>query len=497
MEGSYLHAANWRVDSMARGRRPFIELPMLGLAVFAVDAVMFVLPGLLGASGAGILKPGSPTTVEVGLALCLGAVLFFAVARALRAHDGVALVRRSSVLQLLAVTAYFAGPILALFAICGVLGWGTPWREATTLHWLIAWGTASTATALSVHMVARPVVARWRAAQLATHRVAIVGSGEPARRLMDWIEANARDVVEVVGVFDDRKGSAPDRVSLSHLVRGTTEDLVEYYRNAPIDKVIIALPHQAEERLLSILQRLKQLPVDIALAPDLVGFRVPVMEGGDLAGLQMTALAQRPLRASERFFKEIFDRCAASVLLLVLSPLLLSTALAVKLTSPGPVFFRQERHGLGSRVFHVLKFRSMRTDLQDVTGAQQAQRNDPRLTLLGAFLRRSSLDELPQLINVLMGDMSLVGPRPLPVQMRVEERLNYEIVAEYAFRHRVKPGITGWAQVKGHRGAVDTAEGLQSRVAHDLYYIENWSLWLDLKILFMTGAVCALGKNAF
>jgi Undecaprenyl-phosphate glucose phosphotransferase len=497
MEGSFLHAANWRVDGAARTRRPFIELPMLGLAVFALDAATFVLPGLLGASAAGILKPGSPTTIEVGLALCLGAVLFFAVARALQAHDGVALVRRSTPLQLLVVLACFAGPILALFAICGALGWGTPWREAATLHWLTAWGAASTATALSIHLLSRPVAGRWRAAQLATHRVAIVGSGEPARRLVEWIEANARDVVEVVGLFDDRRGSAPDRVALSRLVLGTTDDLIEYYRSAPIDKVIIALPHQAEERLLSILQRLKQLPVDIALAPDLVGFRVPAMDGAELAGLQMTALSQRPLRASERFFKEIFDRCAAGLLLLVLSPLLLAAALAVKLTSPGPVFFRQERHGLGNRIFHVLKFRSMRTDLQDVTGAQQTRRNDARVTAVGLFLRRTSIDELPQLINVLRGDMSLVGPRPLPVQMRVEDRLNYEIVAEYAFRHRVKPGITGWAQVKGHRGAIDTAEGLQSRVAHDLYYIENWSLWLDLKILFMTGAVCALGKNAF
>src|SRR5882724_9196354 len=316
MEGSVLHAANWRLDSTARARRPFIELPMLGLGAFALDAVMFVVPGLLGASGAGILKPGSPSTVEVGLALCLGAILFFATARALQAHDGVALVRRSSPVQLLLVLAYFAGPILALFAICGVLRWGMPWRAATTLHWLIAWGIASTATALAVHMIARPVVGRWRAAQLADHRVAIVGSGEPARRLVEWIEINARDVVEVVGLFDDRRSSAPDRVALSHLVLGTTDDLIEYYRNAPIDKVIIALPHQAEAGLLTILQRLKQLPVDIALAPELVGFRVPAMDRGDLAGLRMTALSQRLLRASERLFKEIFDRSAAALLLL-------------------------------------------------------------------------------------------------------------------------------------------------------------------------------------
>jgi Undecaprenyl-phosphate glucose phosphotransferase len=495
MEGSFLHATkNWRVE---RERRPLIELPMLGLAVFALDAVIFVLPGLLGATHAGILRPGSPTTVEVGLALCLGALLFFAMARWLRAHDGVALVRRSMPVEMLVVIAYVTGPILALFAICGMLGWGIPWRDATTLQWLVAWGSASTACALSAHLLARPIVYRRSAAQITGHRVAIVGSGEPARRLVEWIEANARDVVEVVGLFDDRRDVAPDRMALSHLVLGTTDDLIEYYRNVPIDKVIIALPHQAEDRLLSILKRLKQLPVDIALAPDLVGFRLPAMERAQLAGLPMTTLAQRPLRASERFFKEIFDRSIAAVLLLVLSPLLLLAAFAVKLTSPGPIFFRQERHGLGNRIFHVLKFRSMRSDLQDLTGAQQTSRNDARVTPLGLFLRRTSLDELPQLINVLWGDMSLVGPRPLPVQMRVQDRLNYEIVAEYAYRHRVKPGITGWAQVKGHRGAVETVEGLKSRVAHDLYYIENWSLWLDLKILFMTGAVCALGKNAF
>jgi lipopolysaccharide/colanic/teichoic acid biosynthesis glycosyltransferase len=139
----------------------------------------------------------------------------------------------------------------------------------------------------------------------------------------------------------------------------------------------------------------------------------------------------------------------------------------------------------------------MRADMQDVGGAKQTERNDPRVTPLGALIRRTSLDELPQLINVLKGDMSLVGPRPLPIQMRIQDRLNFEIVAEYAFRHRVKPGITGWAQIKGHRGAVDTPEGLQSRITHDLYYIDHWSLWLDVKILLMTGAVCAFGKNAF
>jgi exopolysaccharide biosynthesis polyprenyl glycosylphosphotransferase len=301
----------------------------------------------------------------------------------------------------------------------------------------------------------------------------------------------------VVGLFDDRRDRGPDRVGLSHLVCGTTGDLIEYYRHAPLDKIIIALPHHAEERLLAILQRLKQLPVDIALAPDLVGFRLPDSASAEMAGLQMRSLAQRPLRASQRFIKDLFDRTLAALLLFLLAPLMLTIAAGVKLSGPGAVFFRQERHGLGNRVFHVLKFRTMRTEMHDPGGRRQTERNDPRVTSFGAVLRRTSLDELPQLINVLKGDMSLVGPRPLPLHMRVDDRLNYEIVAEYAFRHRVKPGITGLAQVKGHRGPVCNAEALRSRIACDLYYIDHWSLWLDLKILILTSAVCVLGKNAF
>jgi polysaccharide biosynthesis protein PslA len=216
-----------------------------------------------------------------------------------------------------------------------------------------------------------------------------------------------------------------------------------------------------------------------------------------MAGLQMMSLARRPLRASQRLFKDTFDRMLAGILLALLAPLMLTIAVGVRLSGPGPIFFRQERHGLGNRVFQVLKFRTMRTEMLDRGGRRQTERNDPRVTLFGALLRRTSLDELPQLINVLRGDMSLVGPRPLPLEMRVQDRLNYEIVAEYAFRHRVKPGITGLAQVKGHRGAVETVEALQSRIACDLYYIDHWSLWLDLKILALTSGVCLRGKNAF
>jgi Undecaprenyl-phosphate glucose phosphotransferase len=498
MEGSFLQATQARPGGVAAespASRFYIEPPILGLLFLTLDVGLFAVPGLLLANQLNLFA-GGEATLQSGLALCLASAFFFAASRACDLHDGLKIVRRSWVAQLLLGLTCVAGPILALLLICRILNWGAPSGQPV-IAWLTAWAIASGAGALGLQILARPVVQRWRQTSLTGHRVAIVGSGEPAQRLVAWLEANARDVVQVVGVFDDRRGQGPDRVGLAHLICGTTADLIEYYRHAPIDKIIIALPHHAEERLLSILQRLKQLPVDIALAPDLVGFRVPDSKTAEMAGLQMRSLAQRPLRASQRLIKDLFDRAIAAVLLLLLTPLLLLVAVGVKLSGPGPVFFRQERHGLGNRVFHVLKFRSMRTEMHDLGGGRQTERNDPRVTPFGAFLRRSSLDELPQLINVLKGDMSLVGPRPLPLQMRVADRLNYEIVAEYAFRHRVKPGITGLAQVKGHRGAVNTPEALQSRVACDLYYIDHWSLWLDLKIIALTGAVCVLGKNAF
>jgi Undecaprenyl-phosphate glucose phosphotransferase len=499
MEGSFLQRTQRRPVAAtvpARTARFYIELPILGLLFLMFDISLFALPGLLIANRAGLLSSETPAAMQAGLALCLATAFFFAVERALGIHDGLKIIRRSTPVQLAVSLIGVAGPVLVLLLICRVLTGDAP-AARPVMSWLLAWAAWSGGGTLALQILTRPVIQRWRQASLTGHRVAIVGSGEPAQRLVNWLETNAHDVVQVVGLFDDRRDRGADRVGLTHLICGTTEDLIEYYRHAPLDRIIIALPHHAEDRLLAILQRLKQLPVDIALAPDLVGFRVLDSAAAEMAGLQMRALAQRPLRASQRLIKDLFDRGLAALLLLLLAPLLLMLALGVRLSGAGPVFFRQDRHGLGNRVFQVLKFRTMRAEMHDPGGVRQTARNDPRVTRFGALLRRTSLDELPQLINVLKGEMSLVGPRPLPLQMRVNDRLNYEIVAEYAFRHRVKPGITGLAQVKGHRGAINTAEALKSRIAYDLYYIDHWSLWLDLKILALTSTVCVFGKNAF
>jgi exopolysaccharide biosynthesis polyprenyl glycosylphosphotransferase len=185
------------------------------------------------------------------------------------------------------------------------------------------------------------------------------------------------------------------------------------------------------------------------------------------------------------------------LLLLFLAPLFLVVALAIKLDSPGPVFFRQKRYGFNNHLIGVYKFRSMRHDMRDEKAEKLVTKNDPRVTRLGAFLRKTSIDELPQLINVLLGEMSIVGPRPHALSAKAADRLYEEVVAEYAARHRVKPGITGWAQVMGWRGETDTIEKIQKRVEHDLYYIENWSLGFDLKILVLTVFALLKADNAY
>jgi exopolysaccharide biosynthesis polyprenyl glycosylphosphotransferase len=216
-----------------------------------------------------------------------------------------------------------------------------------------------------------------------------------------------------------------------------------------------------------------------------------------MAGLKLHSLAHRPIREPQRLVKSGIDFAAASAALVFLSPLLVLAAAIIKLDSRGPIFFRQRRQGLGDRLFDVYKFRTMYCDVADPKGVKQTRRGDPRVTRIGAFLRKTSLDELPQLINVIRGEMSLVGPRPHTPHMLIGDKKHYEIVSEYSFRHRVKPGITGLAQVNGYRGAVDTPDQLKARVDLDLYYIDHWSLWLDIKILWRTAFVCFSGRNAY
>jgi exopolysaccharide biosynthesis polyprenyl glycosylphosphotransferase len=208
-------------------------------------------------------------------------------------------------------------------------------------------------------------------------------------------------------------------------------------------------------------------------------------------------IEERPLKDWRAAKKSVFDIVVGSLILVIFSPLLALIALAIRLDSPGPVLFRQPRLGFNNRLFTCYKFRTMHHGMTDLLGDRQATRGDARITRLGKWLRALSIDELPQLLNVLKGDMSLVGPRPHPPSTKAEDKLFGDVVAKYAFRHRVKPGITGWAQVNGYRGATTKVEKMETRVKFDLFYIHNWSFWFDMKIVFITIFKGFVGRNAF
>jgi len=366
-------------------------------------------------------------------------------------------------------------------------------ERAPLIDWLLSWAAIATAGIVVVHGVLAVLQIRWRNAGRLKQIVAIYGTGDLAERLVERLSVCPD--IEIVGVFDDRAGRGVIGKRLRALAHGTTADLVEMSRLMEIDRIVVALPHSAEKRLLEILRKLHKMPVEISLAPDMVGFHLSAKGHVAFGGLPLLDVYGKPLTFGQNLVKTMFDRVVALAAVVVLSPVLLLLTVAIKLDSRGPVLFRQNRYGFGDRVIQVFKFRTMRAETSDANGEKQTERDDPRLTRIGGFLRKWSLDELPQLLNVLRGELSLVGPRPHAVSMRVRQRRNEDIVPDYALRHHVKPGITGWAQVNGCHGPVDSEMHLHRRVAYDLDYINHWSLWFDIRIILKT-AQFVVGRRA-
>jgi Undecaprenyl-phosphate glucose phosphotransferase len=373
---------------------------------------------------------------------------------------------------------------LALVACVAVLQPDSTQRTAL-VEWLLIWAFMALVGIVAVRVVRSVLLRRWRAAGRLKQLVAIYGTGDLAERLVQRLAA-CPEAMEIVGVFDDRSGRGVAGDALREQAHGTTADLVELSRQLKIDRIVVALPHSAEKRLLEILRKLHRMPVEISLAPDMVGFNVLAKDHGAYGGVPLLDVYGRPLTIGQGFVKAVFDRLAAGIGIVALAPLLVMVTAVIKLDSRGPVLFRQNRYGFGDRVIQVFKFRTMRAEAADSNGERQTEIHDPRLTRIGGFLRRWSLDELPQLFNVLRGELSLVGPRPHAVSMHVKQRRNEDIVPEYALRHHVKPGITGWAQVNGYHGPVQTERALRERVAYDLDYINHWSLWFDFRIILRT-----------
>ncbi len=353
------------------------------------------------------------------------------------------------------------------------------------------WTPMAFLTVAAAHGIWWLNVKRWRANGRLTPNLVIVGATGAAERLIAAIletrEAN------ILGVFDDRAAESAAQLHGVPLLGGTNELLA--HRVMPfVDRIVLTVPSVARDRIHNLLERLVVLPNEITLLLDQDGEGDEAQAIDRIANIPLTRVSGNQIDQGKAVAKRLQDVVVGSVALFFAAPIMLLVAIAVKLDSPGPIFFRQRRHGFNNEEIVVWKFRSMRFEASDAKAARQISSDDDRVTKVGRFIRKTSLDELPQLLNVLAGEMSLVGPRPHAIGMKTGDVESSRLVSEYAHRHRMKPGMTGWAAINGSRGAVDTPELVRDRVALDVEYIERQSFWLDLYIMFMT-VPCLLGDS--
>ncbi|MBD8064948.1 undecaprenyl-phosphate glucose phosphotransferase [Devosia sp. PTR5] len=364
--------------------------------------------------------------------------------------------------------------------------------------WLFTWFVSGTALLLGFRLALRALIQHWSNNGRLKRRTVIVGGGQDAEVLIDQIRSGAGNDINLLGLFDDRiDDRSPDSVA-GYPKLGKVADLIEFARRTQVDLVLVSMPLSAEKRVLDMLTQLWVLPVDIRLATHMSKLKFTNRAYSYVGEVPVLDMADRPISDWNLTFKWVFDKVVALLALILLSPVMVVTAIAIKLESKGPVFFVQNRHGFNNEMIRVYKFRSMRTDMLDQTASRLVTKGDPRVTRVGRFIRKTSIDELPQLFNVLKGELSIVGPRPHATQAKAENLLYYEAVEGYFARHRVKPGMTGWAQIKGWRGETDTVDKIMQRVNHDLYYIEHWSILFDLYIVLMTPiSLISKSENAY
>ncbi len=361
--------------------------------------------------------------------------------------------------------------------------------------WLASFFFLGLAGLIGERLVLRALVRNWARQGRLDRRTIIVGSDHNGEQLVEALKAQEDSDIHVLGVFDDRNDSRALDTCAGAPKLGKVDDIVEFARRTRVDLVLFALPISAETRILEMLKKLWVLPVDIRLSAHTNKLRFRPRSYSYLGTVPTLDVFEAPITDWDLVMKWLFDRIVGGLALLAALPVMALVALAVKLDSPGPVLFRQKRFGFNNERIDVYKFRSMYHHQADPTASKVVTRNDPRVTRVGRFIRKTSLDELPQLFNVVFsGNLSLVGPRPHAVQGKLQSRLFDEAVDGYFARHRVKPGITGWAQVNGWRGEIDNEEKIQKRVEFDLYYIENWSVLFDLVILLKT-PIALLTKN--
>jgi len=325
----------------------------------------------------------------------------------------------------------------------------------------------------------------WGRINRLTRNVVVLGGGHRGERALESLTDDSKPWYRVVGVFDADPAKAGAKVG-DFDVNGGIDELISFARSHRVDDILVTLSLGNEEQLHEIFQRLKVLPTHIVLSLDIGGLNPLTNTVGSFNSLPVIKIFERPIDGWSTVLKGVEDRLLALFFLFLTLPVMGVTALLIRLDSPGPVLFRQKRYGFNNELIDVYKFRTMYQDQCDVNAEKLATKSDDRVTQIGRTLRKLSLDELPQFFNVLKGEMSIVGPRPHAIKAKAAGRLYEAVVAEYALRHRVKPGITGWAQVNGWRGETDTEESIKKRVEYDLFYIDNWSLVFDLQIILQT-----------
>ncbi|MET0981749.1 MAG: undecaprenyl-phosphate glucose phosphotransferase [Telluria sp.] len=356
---------------------------------------------------------------------------------------------------------------------------------------LLAWVIATPATLLASHIVVRRAAGRPDRGR-EVRSVVVVGANEVGVKFAAICDRHPNLFMQMHGFFDDRAGMrhAP---GVHHPVLGKMAELSQYVRTHNIKLIFISQPISAQPRIRHLIDELQDTTASVYFLPDVYVFDLMQARFDNVGGMPVIAICETPFMGLNSMIKRASDVVLGSLILIALAPLMLAIAVAVKCTSPGPVIFRQRRYGLYGEEILVYKFRSMRV-LDDGGNIVQARRDDPRVTPVGRFLRRTSLDELPQFVNVLQGSMSIVGPRPHAVAHNEQYR---KLIKGYMLRHKVKPGITGWAQVNGLRGETTTLDKMEARIQFDLDYLRNWSVWLDLWIILKTIRVILTRENAF
>ncbi|WP_288841331.1 undecaprenyl-phosphate glucose phosphotransferase [uncultured Deefgea sp.] len=376
--------------------------------------------------------------------------------------------------------------LLSLFFIGQVSGFSTYMYPP----YYLTWAVVAPLVLILTHFLFRLFVLH--PVQNNVKKILIIGANKPGQMLAKNIQQQSFLKMEFLGFFEDRDASRLDGINSEEII-GDLSVFPEYICENTVHQIYITLPMTAQPRVMELLDYLKDSTASIYFIPDLFVFDLINARFDNVAGLPVVAICESPFLGLNGLVKRITDIVLSLLILLLIWPVLLIVAIAVKLTSAGPIFFKQKRYGEDGQSVLVYKFRSM-TVMEDGDQVIQAKKNDMRLTPIGRFIRRTSLDELPQFINVLQGKMSIVGPRPHANAHNEQYR---KLIKGYMIRHKVKPGITGWAQVNGFRGETDTLEKMEGRILYDLEYLRNWSVWLDLKIIWRTATGMFRDKNAF